>query len=89
MSVPLAAAEGAARHPEVSLHALFRCGFRKRTLDLALAAIDVLVEDHPVTLRGTFYRRVPAWFPSTDRRHYQTLGRILVTPRSRSVTEAA
>jgi hypothetical protein len=69
-------------HPDC-LHDL---GFRKSTADLAFAAMTILQEGQPMTLRGCFYRMVSAgWFPSTDVRHYRQLGRILTKLREARV----
>jgi hypothetical protein len=60
------------------------CGFRTKTLPLAVMACEILEAERPMTLRGLFYRVVSAGvLPNTDRKHYDSLGRIMTTLRER------
>lgn len=62
------------------------CGFRSKTLPLAIVATDILVAEQPLTLRGLFYRVVSAGFyDSTDRANYLQLGRVMTTLREAGV----
>lgn len=57
-------------------------GFRGGNLLLALVAVDMLIEERPITLRGAMYRLVSlGWLPSTDLKHYTRTGRILTRLR--------
>jgi len=61
-------------------------GLRRKNLPLAAVAVELLASEHPVTLRGLFYRVVSAgWLPSTDKRHYDRLGRIMKRLREKGV----
>jgi len=61
---------------------LAKLGFRQGNLALAGAAAEIACHENPITLRGLFYRLVSAGFlPSTDRRHYKKLGRIVTRLR--------
>jgi hypothetical protein len=62
-------------------------GFTGKNLALATVAADILSSEHPITLRGLFYRVVSAgWLPSTEIKHYKRLGKVAVRLReSRSV----
>ncbi|MDP1797232.1 MAG: hypothetical protein Q8K78_07110 [Planctomycetaceae bacterium] len=63
-----------------------RCGLQQRSLWLAIAATGLLVREKPCTLRGLFYRVVSAGvLPSTDKEHYQKLGRVMTTLREAGV----
>ncbi len=55
---------------------------RKKNVALAEAAIGVLREEHPCTLRQLFYRLVSAGvLPSTGKPHYARLGNVLTRLR--------
>jgi hypothetical protein len=57
-------------------------GLRSKSLPLAFVAAEVAMREHPLTLRSLMYRLVSAgWLPSTDREHYQRLGRIMLALR--------
>lgn len=57
-------------------------GLRAKNLQLALVASRLLLDERPCTLRGLFYRIVSAGFlPSTDKVHYQRVGRLMTTLR--------
>jgi hypothetical protein len=61
-------------------------GFRGNNLALALVATNMLIEEQPITLRGLMYRVVSAgWLPSTDRKPYQKLLRIMVRLRESGI----
>ena len=61
-------------------------GLRVKNLSLAFVATEILVQENPITLRGLFYRVVSAgWLPSTDKKHYARLGRIMKTLREEGV----
>src|SRR5207249_2908310 len=65
-------------------------GFYRKTLPLAFVATEILATEQPMTLRGLFYRVVSAgWLPSTERRHYDQLGRIMVRLREAGVVPFA
>jgi hypothetical protein len=71
---------------EVNLGQLRALGFRSATADLALAAVEILEAEQPISGRGLFYRMVSAgYLPSTDKTHSQRLGRITTTLRERGV----
>ncbi|QDT34084.1 toprim domain-containing protein [Thalassoglobus polymorphus] len=62
------------------------CGFRGGNLNLALVAVNMLIDEHPTTLRGWMYRVVSAgWLPSTDNKHYRRIGRIATRLREEGV----
>lgn len=62
------------------------CGLQVRNLPLAFVATSILIAEKPITLRGLFYRVVSAGLlPSTDKEHYQRLGRILTTLRESGI----
>ena len=77
----LAELEAADWEPGLSRDAyvhIARAGLRRKNLPLASVAVELLARENPVTLRGLFYRVVSnGWFPSTDRKHYDRLGRIM------------
>jgi hypothetical protein len=57
-------------------------GLRPSSWPLAFVATDIARDEHPLTLRGLFYRVVSAGvLPNTDAAHYQRLGRIMRTLR--------
>ncbi len=59
-----------------------KCGIQRKTLWLAIVAVSLLIEEKPCTLRGLFYRVVSAGvLPSTDKEHYQRLGRVMTALR--------
>jgi hypothetical protein len=61
-------------------------GLRGKNLPLAAVATEIALKEQPVTLRGLFYRVVSAgWLPSTDKKHYDRLGRLMTTLREQSV----
>lgn len=62
------------------------CGFRAKSLPLAIVATAILADEQPLSLRGLFYRVVSAGFlDSTDRANYLQLGRIMTTLREAGV----
>jgi hypothetical protein len=62
------------------------CGFRSKTLPLAIVATNILLREQPLTLRGLFYRVVSAGlYDSTDRANYLQLGRVMTTLREDGV----
>src|SRR5262249_41241885 len=62
------------------------CSFRAKTVPLAVGATQILYEDQPMTLPGLFYRvGFPGVLPSTDRQHYDALGRVMTSLRERGV----
>lgn len=61
-------------------------GLAAKNLPLAFVATELLKLDHPTTLRGLFYRVVSSgWLPSTDKKQYNRLGRIMKTLREKEV----
>jgi len=61
-------------------------GMRQATLPMAMAASQIALEENPLTLRGLFYRVVSAGLlPSTDRKHYAALGRVMTTLREAGI----
>jgi hypothetical protein len=57
-------------------------GLRSSSWPLAFIATEIAAAEHPLTLRGLFYRVVSAGaLPSTAAVHYQKLGRVLRTLR--------
>src|SRR6516225_3433063 len=45
---------------------------RTKNLPLAFVAVQILIEEQPITLRGLMYRIVSCgWLPSTDEEHYK------------------
>lgn len=57
-------------------------GFRGDTNTLAAILCQEVVELHPITLRGLFYRVVSTGFlPSTDDEHYKRVGRLVTRLR--------
>ena len=62
------------------------CGLRGKNLPLAAIAADLLLQEHPSTLRGVFYRVVSAGvLPSTDKQHYRRLGRVMTKLREAGI----
>jgi hypothetical protein len=75
---------------EESYRAIVRAGFRRKTLPLAFVAADVLCQEQPNTLRQLFYRLVSlGWLPSTDKEHYQKLGRLMTELREAGIVPFA
>ena len=71
---------------EQSQQNIAETGMRGTTLPIAMAAAQIALEENPLTLRGLFYRVVSAGLlPSTDRKHYAALGRILTTLREAGI----
>jgi hypothetical protein len=67
---------------ESSYHRILRTGLRSKNLLLACVATEIVVDEKPLTLRGLMYRVVSAgWLPSTDKVHYNRLGRIMTKLR--------
>jgi hypothetical protein len=67
---------------EMASRLIESCGFRAKTLPLAVMACEILGAEQPMTLRGLFYRVVSAGgLPTTDRKHYDALGRVMTTLR--------
>src|SRR6185295_19114108 len=61
-------------------------GIREKNLPLAFVATKIALDEHPITLRGLLYRIVSAgWLPSTDKEHYNRVGRLMVTLREAGV----
>lgn len=61
---------------------ILETGFRSKNLLLASIATEIARKDSPLTLRGLMYRVVSAGhLPSTDKVHYQRIGRLLTTLR--------
>lgn len=62
------------------------CGLRSKNLQLAWAATSLLYDEKPCTLRGLFYRIVSSGLlPSTDKVHYQRVGRLMTTLREAEI----
>ena len=74
------------RLDQPSLERIAAAGFRGKNLALAIVATDIACDEHPLTLRGLFYRVVSAGFlPSTDKEHYSRMGRVMTTLREKEV----
>src|SRR5262245_23176606 len=59
-----------------------RSGLRSKNHALAAVATELALTEKPITLRGLFYRVVSAgWLPSTDKEHYNRLGRVMIALR--------
>jgi site-specific DNA-methyltransferase (adenine-specific) len=72
--------------PEPSYRNIIATGIRTKNRPLAFVATQLALEQHPVTLRGLMYRVVSAgWLPSTDKKHYTRLGRLMTTLREAGV----
>jgi len=57
-------------------------GFRRKNVELANMAAEIAFREHPLTLRGLFYRVVSlGGLPSTDKKQYNRLNRILTKLR--------
>jgi hypothetical protein len=57
---------------------------RYETDQLKASLIQIVQREHPISVRGVFYRAVSAGlFPSTDRQHYARLDRVLIQLRRR------
>jgi hypothetical protein len=66
----------------LALPPIHRCGFRAKNLALAQAAVQAAAAEHPVSLRGLFYRLVSAGvLPSNDKKHYKRLGEVVTRLR--------
>src|SRR5262245_118967 len=66
--------------------AMMQAGFQWETLLLAAIATEVTLRQHPLTLRGLLYLIVSAGeLPSTDKEHYQRLGRIMTILREADI----
>jgi hypothetical protein len=62
------------------------CEFQVKTLAVAIVAAGILERERPLTLRGLFYRVVSAgWLPSTDKKHYAALMRVMTILREAEV----
>lgn len=71
---------------EASYESIIDTGLKAKNLPLAFVAVQILLHEHPITLRGLFYRVVSAgWLPSTDKKHYDRLGRIMTRLREAGV----
>jgi hypothetical protein len=71
---------------EESYQNILGTGLRRKNLPLACVATEIALREQPLTLRGLMYRVVSVgWLPSTDREHYNRLGRILTTLREAGV----
>jgi len=72
--------------PEDLLNRVAGCGLVKKNIPLAVVATQIAREQQPLTLRGLFYQVVSAgWLPSTDRKHYDRLGRVMIRLRETGV----
>src|SRR5262245_7089316 len=61
-------------------------GLRNKSIPLACVATQIALEEKPLTLRGLMYRTVSVgWLPSTDRPHYDRLGRIMTALREAGI----
>jgi hypothetical protein len=61
-------------------------GLRGKNILLACVATEIAMDEHPLTLRGLFYRVVSAgWLPSTDKKHYARMGRVMTKLRESGV----
>lgn len=61
-------------------------GMHSKNLPLAIIATQILLDEHPITLRGLFYRVVSAqWLPTTDKKHYDRLGRMMTRLREAGI----
>ena len=61
-------------------------GLRGKNILLACVATEIALNEHPLTLRGLFYRVVSAGFlPSTDKKHYGRIGRVMTTLREAGI----
>jgi hypothetical protein len=57
-------------------------GLRSKNLLLAYVATEIARDEKPITLRGLMYQLVSAgWLPSTDKEHYDRIGRIMTALR--------
>lgn len=75
---------------EPSLDRIAAAGFRGKNLALAIVATNIAMYEHPITLRGLFYRVVSAGFlPSTDKEHYSRMGRVMTTLREKRIVPFA
>ena len=71
---------------EESYGHIVNCGLRGKNLALAAVAAEIALQENPLTLRGLFYRVVSAgWLPSTDKQHYNRIGRVLKTLREQGI----
>ena len=74
------------RLTERSYENIIAAGLRGKNLPLAGVATEIAYDEKPLTLRGLMYRVVSAgWLPSTEKKQYSRLGRILTTLRERGV----
>ncbi|MEO1616826.1 MAG: hypothetical protein AAFV88_13300 [Planctomycetota bacterium] len=65
-----------------SMERLCEIPLRGDSHELAVIAGELAIECQPITLRGLFYRVVSAgFFPSTDKKHYGKLQRLMSTLR--------
>lgn len=65
-----------------ALESLCRLQLRGDSYELAAIAGELAANCQPITLRGLFYRIVSTgYFPSTDKAHYDKVGRLLCTLR--------
>jgi hypothetical protein len=71
---------------EESYRSIIGAGLRSKNLPLAFVATQLACEQQPITLRGLMYQIVSAgWLPSTDREHYNRIGRVMTTLREAGV----
>lgn len=71
---------------EQSYHNIIARGLRGENLALACVATEIAFDEKPLTLRGLMYRVVSAgWLPSTDKKHYARLGRLMTTLRESGI----
>lgn len=69
-----------------SYRSIAECGLQSRSWWLAFCAISRLLAEKPCTLRGLLYLVVSAGIlPSTDKEHYQRLGRVMTTLRETGI----
>lgn len=65
---------------------LLSVGLSSKNLPLAAVAARIALDEHPLTLRGLFYRVVSAGvLPSTDKENYNRLGRVMTTLREKGL----
>lgn len=61
-------------------------GVHTKNLPLAFVATQVALQQQPITLRGLMYQIVSSgWLPSTDKEHYNRLGRLMTGLREAGI----
>jgi hypothetical protein len=67
---------------EESYRSIAAVGFDNRTLPASFVLVQILEKEHPLSLRGAFYRAVSAGvYPDTGERHYRQCGTIVLKLR--------